>query len=218
MTILATPDNQYIKDTIFVRFIEKFGGIMPIHTGYFVAGGIFPRLYHNAPIRDVDLFATSNASFAEVQNLLLNTTGLQYLEDESHGNLAKFEGPNGEYQIDLVNSPRRQTRNAYSLVEKFDFTISRVFMERTAAGFNINSVSPDDFKDIAEHRLTFTGKLLFGTQRNNTLTRMLKYTKLGYKITEEHYVAIGEAIHTLLQKGIDRGAIGPEEIGGNRYY
>lgn len=210
-------DIQEIKDVIYERFTEKFGNIMPRHTGYFIAGGIFPRLYHNAPIRDVDLFATSNAHFAEIQNLLMNTVGLQYLEDESHANLAKFE-LNGEYQIDLVNSPRRQTRNPFSLVEKFDFTISRVFMERTAAGFNISSISPDDFKDIADHRLTFTGKLLFGTQKNNTLTRMLKYTKLGYKITEEHYVAIGVVIHDLLQKAIDEGAFGAEEIGGNRYY
>lgn len=212
------PDTRYIKDLLFERFTEKFHRFMPLHHGYFVAGGIFPRLYHNLPIRDVDLFATSNRNFQEVKELLMNTTGLEYLEEEGHDNLAKFDCPLGEFQLDLVNSPRRQERSPYTLIDKFDFTISRVFMERNAGGFNISALNEEDFKDIATKKLTFTGKLLFGTEKNNTLTRMLKYTKLGYKITEEHYVAIGVVIHQLLQKAIDEGAFGAEEIGGNRYY
>lgn len=213
-----TQVNDYlvVREQIFEKFVAKFGNTLPHTHGYFIAGGVFPRLFCDLPIRDIDLFAENNDHYNRIQEILFHVDGLEFLEDDSHPNLCKFQHEDG-YQIDLVNAPKRTQRSATELLQQFDFTISRIYVAHHV-GFNIQALDNHDFVDVAERKLKFTGKILFGTKRNNTLTRLLKYTKLGYKITEQEYVEIGEAIHVLLQKAIDAGAIDPKEIGGNKYY
>jgi hypothetical protein len=148
----------------------------------FVAGGFFPRLYHNLPIRDIDVYVGSDDDFIGFVQDYQKIPNIETIKTKRK--FYRFRNQTTGIEIDLIgfHKPRDIT-----FLKIFDFTICQGYFE----GNQFQTYSTETLKDIVQKRLRFTGfNAYVEGSSNNILTRMKKYRDLGFEITTEDLNAI----------------------------
>jgi hypothetical protein len=147
-----------------------------------VAGGLFPRLYHNLPIRDIDVYANSYEDFCILKGEYVEA-GFKVIE--SHKNYMKLQATDGMF-LDLINF---HNPKGLDYLDYFDFTISQcAFKDDQMYDSNRESYPMSAWESIVKKVLVFNDKMpavSFTKGTNNTLTRLQKYTNLGFTISDE---------------------------------
>jgi len=211
-----------IQPSLQEIFCQRFNGILPPTTNYFVSGGIFPRLFHNLPIRDVDVFALNHDAHKELLSEWFMRENFEYLEAESKVCVYRFRHKETNIHFDVIkNGLEDHEMNPLAFIQRFDFTICRIMAKFTGHypyPWSVTSeAATSDLTDIATKKLKFSGNLLFGSEKNNTLSRLLKYAKLGFEISDYDYELVTEKIYSFLKRAVERGVIQQAEIGLTRY-
>jgi hypothetical protein len=147
----------------------------------FVAGGFFPRLYHNMPESDIDLYINNNASFEEVKKEYINNC---FIVSERN-NFVKFQDKNTGMKIDLINF---HDPKSVAFVDQFDFSVCQMIMGNGSLLCNLQI-----FTDVQNKALRFTGHLKHSNSRN-ILLRLKKYLDLGYTIDDANLTMIYKTI------------------------
>ena len=142
----------------------------------FVSGGLFPRLYYGQFIRDVDFYCNDAAAMNEMFEYLsnrsfVNTSSARAMETNTFRRLAGTS-----HSVDLIgfHEPRNRT---YPLAS-FDFTICRFVYDRDGLTY-----LPQDWDDLINKRLVYTGNLGVRSRNNNSYTRIRKYEGFGFRIS-----------------------------------
>jgi len=161
----------------------------------FVAGGFFPRFYHNLPIRDIDIYVNDHEYFQTLENLYKELGYKQTRQLHLFSSFSKQGSPN----IDLIAFHNPLNSN---FVSTFDFTICQGWIDE----FDHNIPT----KDIVEKKLIFNQAANFNItssdygKMNNTLTRLVKYVKLGFDIDNEQLSLIHQALVLYSPSGTER--------------
>jgi hypothetical protein len=255
MTI-KTPEQ--ISDEIEGLFNQRFP-FLPKSKEYYVTGGVFARLYHHLPIKDVDLFIIRQNDYNMFVNnhftvsndfhpldlqgnplphrslssarLSATINELEELFDECEDDFelkeAMWMAP-GRYRpqpfvtkwlhvptetkIDIVNIWAEEI-SPTDFIEQFDFSIVKMFAQYSPAEgrFKVTRLAFSAI-DIHLKQLRFMDKLLFGTKSNNTLTRALKWQKLGFSLSEEEYIRMSTKIQEAIIKGVCK-KLSPGDVG-----
>lgn len=153
----------------------------------FVAGGIFPRLYHSMPISDVDMYLLGGTSLEDLKKEYINNFDLVI----ERKNFIKLSNKETGIKIDLINFHEPKD---ISYVNKFDFTICQMIAEKKGLRLLYQST----FEHIQNKELHFTGHLSH-SGHSNILKRLKKYISLGYTIDDADLTVIYRAI-------LDKGA------------
>lgn len=164
-------EDFYSFSTRCKLFLDPY---IPDPYSCFVAGGIFPRLYHNLNIRDVDIFTKSDDSF---EGLRKDYVDAKYTEVTSSRDYVRFFDPQTSFYVDLINfhSPK-----SLAWIGTFDFTICRLSYSCNSLGY----YTEEDFNDIKNRKLIFTGRSNRSAGSNNLLTRAKKYIDLGFTLDD----------------------------------
>jgi len=139
----------------------------------FVAGGVFARLYHDLPIRDIDVYIAEDGSFGDTVEQLKDVGfGVKY-ESNYHTKYAKFKTNEG-YEIDVVNFHKPKN---VSFVSTFDFSASSFAIDE-----NFFYVNKECWDTMKEKKFFYNryAHLAFNKD-NNAFTRFYKYIKLGFE-------------------------------------
>ena len=142
----------------------------------FIAGGLFPRLYHDLPIRDIDVYINSSTMFDAFVSDYKGVSEYQLTRDGEK--FSKFLHKPTQIGIDLINFHKPKTPD---YTKNFDFSICQgYYRNRIFQSFN-----PDTFRDIQAKKLRFTDRFMYCDSDNNILTRIKKYTDLGFEISSD---------------------------------
>jgi len=159
-----------------------------LDNGDFVAGGVFPRIFHGLPVRDIDLYTK------DVQKTIdfYASLGYIYAAGSVQSNYVSMYLPKEgkgkklipHIHLDIIGFHFDKTPN---YINSFDFGICQVAM--TTDTFVVRHAS-----DIESKRLVFNGNyavpVSYGHMKNNILTRINKYTRLGFTIDDANMGAI----------------------------
>jgi hypothetical protein len=152
------------KESFNKKCEEYLCNYVPLDTSVFVAGGIFPRLYHDLPVRDIDVYVNNSKDFEKAKKEY-ERVGFIPVDGLSSGipegvEFCNFKSPEDGVIIDLIGF--HKPRNGYVdvLSGAFDCIVSKEI--------KINS------------RIK-----LYKNFNNNTLTRLKKYLDLGFTISDE---------------------------------
>lgn len=158
----------------------------------FVTGGFFARLFHNLPIKDIDIFVRNSVNFDFAKQLYMNDARFRLIE--SRARFCKFAIVGFDFTLDLVGFTNRA--NSEDLIRKFDFTITRFKYENG----RLSAFNESDIQDLFLKKLKYTNNILFTTSKNNTLTRAERYRQLGFSLEEDFF----ERVSTDLLRKINR--------------
>lgn len=161
-------------------------------TNTFITGGVFARLFHNLPIKDIDVFIKNSSNFDQIKQLYMNDSRFTLLE--SRAKHCKFAIAGFDYTLDLVGFTNRA--NSEDLIRKFDFTITRFKYENG----RLSAFERSDIEDLYFKKLKYTNNVLFTTSRNNTLTRAERYRQLGFSLDEDFYVRVSADLLRMINR------------------
>ena len=170
--------GQFFKDCHqFLSQYVPFDG-----DNLFVAGGFFPRKFHNLKLRDIDVFVNSQEY---LEFLLEEYKNLDWqVKTQEKYNLPGTEGPkrihylctkqdeNEHIEIDLV--PFHDPKSP-EYIKTFDLNICQIAMDENFVYFVDEQTV---INDLSNKHMRFTGNC-----KETTFHRVVKYTKLGYEMT-----------------------------------
>jgi len=130
-------------------------------------------MYHNLPIRDVDVYVDSDDAFIAFVNEYKNLPGISLVKESKR--FFKFQDTSTGIGIDLIGFHNPKTR---SFVLNFDFTICRC----TYGSSGLIAQGTSDYADIVAKKLVFTGRSMYTENDNNLLGRLKKYLDLGFTV------------------------------------
>lgn len=153
----------------------------------FVAGGIFPRLYHNMPMRDIDIYLKEGINFDEVLQEYKNNYTTMMLRN----GYAKLKSNDGSIILDVIDFHKPKTT---AFCSSFDFLHCRANLTRNGSSL-VFSAPPLVFHCIETMTLMIDQHSLVGSK---TIQRLVKYLKMGYTIEKDDinylYRRIAESI------------------------
>lgn len=143
----------------------------------FVSGGLFPRLYYGKPVRDIDIYCSDELAFNELYSYFIQEFSAANISSERamQGNqFRKLVTRN--FEIDLIgfHNPKNRTYPFHS----FDFTICRFVYDKDGLTFAV-----EDWQDLINKKLVYTGNLGVRSRNNNSYRRITKYEQLGFTIS-----------------------------------
>lgn len=186
------------------------------NNSFFITGGFAPRLFHDCPIRDVDLFCTTDNYYEQIRNYFLEDIDFTAIE---HGSpistrngrpyLTKFRCISKSVDIDLVRPSYNldlpsvggiNGEELYGFIKHFDFTAMRTVVTKMVEDrWMLNTIVDElDYDDLRHKKLNFTGNILFKSPKNNTLLRMAKYMNLGFSMSNDDYTKLVAGIYEKL--------------------
>jgi len=182
----------------------------------YVAGGFFPRFYHNLPLRDIDIFVNDDDKMGEICKEFISHPSFCYVrstnskkcsvptlmnfttKDRRNNNpliiqvvrvLDKWIDKKEKKRYKQIVSQKSENidninnvTNTLAWVYSFDFTICRVM----AISNNLAKIA-NDYADIQQKKLRYTNNKIRYSNKQNILTRIKKYTDLGFEINEAAY-------------------------------
>lgn len=175
-----TVDNEILSFSDKAR--EFISNYVPFQReDLFVAGGIFPRLYHSLPIRDIDVYVKDEDTFFKIQKEYEYafyatepdyTTGVGYFQ-KMNDKYYKYKHPDG-ITVDFItfHDPK-----SVDYIQTFDFGICKFAITESNVYcdyYNFENIK----KKIIQYTPGMFGKTSSG---NSTLHRLLKYIKLGFE-------------------------------------
>jgi hypothetical protein len=167
----------------------------------FVAGGFFPRFYHNMPIRDIDVYVNDDKYFQKLYGLY---SDMGFLIDRESSDFVSFLHPNPTDHtpnIDLIafHQPR-----SVDIVDSFDFNICKGWMTEDKQDIPLYAISSKKMK--------FESKSLdanFGcyVKENNSLTRLIRYVNLGFTMSDYELGLMYQAMLDYTKKEEKKGIL-----------
>jgi len=153
----------------------------------FVAGGFFPRFYHNLPIRDIDVYINDPELFKKMEEYYI---AAGYTPDYEGGEslfnrFTCYDSSSPDIEIIGFHAMHEKFKeNPYDYVSEFDFTVCQVIMNFES--MDLISYNASTFSDIRTKTLRlnkkWSPKMKNNYSTNNVISRLLKYRDLGFMI------------------------------------
>lgn len=153
----------------------------------FVSGGFFARRATGKPIRDIDVFVNGDEDYLNylteeyTRMGYVVSTSLSYVDsNDGRHLLCKKQEDGKEILIDLIafHEPKR-----VEYIKGFDFNICQIAMDEQFLYFGGGDAEALD--SITNKRMIYTGSL-----GSRTMERALKYTRLGFELSDTCTTAI----------------------------
>jgi len=165
------PDNE---DEVLPEFVKQSRAFLSNYVPFddnkcFVAGGFFPRFFHGLPLKDIDVYVNDSEYLIDMRKEYKRLGWDTLYYSDKYQKLVK----NGEPDIDLISF---HSPNDFTYIKSFDFTICQFAIDHKSYYSEANT-----FRDIQCKFLIYTGKSSYSSKDNNILTRLVKYSHLGFR-------------------------------------
>jgi hypothetical protein len=148
---------------------------IPWNKDLYVSGGFFPRVYHDLPMADIDLFANTDEAFEKARNEF-KEAGFKLQKVRHLFNV--WEAPDGQ-KIELIGF--HKPRDLLWL-HTFDFMHCMYYMTEDSAGI----VNGYTLSALVEKKIMVNNSAqLYQSAYKNILSRMNKYLKLGFTVSDD---------------------------------
>jgi len=163
----------------------------------FVSGGVFPRLYHDLPMADIDIFANDDEAF-QIALVEFKDAGFYTKHGPTRQKFCKLVAPDGQ-RVELISfhDPR-----GTAWCHTFDFAHCMSWMNEN--DFARSHVL--DQKSILINRIM----KFYRIGSKNVLSRLKKYLDLGYTIEESELQWLYDRLITLDYKSLPVSIYGGE--------
>jgi hypothetical protein len=154
----------------------------------FVAGGFFPRFYHNLPIRDIDVYVNDTEYFEKLQGIY-REMGFYYVREDPE--FVSLEHPSTTRHFPNIDLIAFHEPKSVKIVESFDFNICQGWMNEEEHYIPEIAISTKSMRFVPQ---SINANFSTYSKSNNSLTRLLKYVSLGFTISEAELTLMHKAM------------------------
>jgi hypothetical protein len=187
----ALPTLEPSDDIEVIAFADKAREFISNYVPFqgddlFVAGGVFARLYHDIPVRDIDVYVKDEETFNKIRKEYLSAFGS--VEPDYSKGTGYFQQMNDKFfkykhsdeiTVDFILFHEPKNVN---YIQTFDFSVCKFAITETDAYCNAM-----DFNDLKHKIIQYTlGSFGKTSKGNSTLHRLIKYVKMGFEPDESY--------------------------------